>query len=72
MILLYLCKFKVRIIPAIKDQLQQLYHSKNTKADKKGTFREKRTKLRQQEGLSAVQKILQSKKAMESKDNENE
>lgn len=71
-ILICLYKFKVRIIPAIKDQLHQLNHCKYNTKDTKRTFKEKRAQLRQQEGVLAVQNILENKNAMEPKNNKDE
>ncbi|XP_046838401.1 U7 snRNA-associated Sm-like protein LSm10 isoform X2 [Vespa velutina] len=63
---------KVRIIPAIKDQLQQLNQCKSNRKDTKRTFKEKRVQLRQQEGVLAVQNMLETKKAKEPKNSKDE
>lgn len=62
----------MRIIPAIKDQLQQLSQRTSKKKDAKRTYKEKRAQLRQQEGILAVQSILEKKKTMEATNSEDE
>ncbi|XP_018344154.1 PREDICTED: U7 snRNA-associated Sm-like protein LSm10 isoform X2 [Trachymyrmex septentrionalis] len=49
----------IRIIPAIKQQLNQL--SRPAWKDKKRTFKTKYAQQRQQEGLAAVEKILENR-----------
>ncbi|XP_011147976.1 U7 snRNA-associated Sm-like protein LSm10 [Harpegnathos saltator] len=57
----------IRIIPAIKEQLQQLKGSPREVKDIKHNFRTKRTQQKQQEDLVAVDKILESKNRTDSK-----
>nr|XP_034172040.1 U7 snRNA-associated Sm-like protein LSm10 isoform X2 [Osmia lignaria] len=62
---------KIRIIPAIKEQLQHLLKPKRPLIHTERTFKTKRAERRQQEGLAAVEKILEDKKKAEQNFNEN-
>ncbi|CAK9819323.1 U7 snRNA-associated Sm-like protein LSm10 [Anthophora plagiata] len=63
---------KIRIIPAIKEQLQHLLRHKQDLKHTKHTVRTKRVAKRQQEGLAAVEKILEDRKKAEQNLNKNE
>ncbi|XP_076237163.1 U7 snRNA-associated Sm-like protein LSm10 [Calliopsis andreniformis] len=62
---------KIRIIPAIKEQIQHLSYKKEFKYTK-CTFKRKRAEEKQREGLAAVEKILEERKKLEENPNENE
>ncbi|XP_029160819.1 U7 snRNA-associated Sm-like protein LSm10 [Nylanderia fulva] len=49
----------IRIIPAIKEQLKHLSGPSKEMRNTKYTFKKKRTEQRQQEGLTAVEQILE-------------
>lgn len=51
-------QFKIRIIPAIKEQLQRLRRPLAEDINTKRTFRTKRAQQKQQEDLVAVEKIF--------------
>ncbi|XP_071561801.1 U7 snRNA-associated Sm-like protein LSm10 [Temnothorax nylanderi] len=51
----------IRIIPAIKEQLKRLGRPSREMTSTKTTYRTKRAQQRQQEGLAAVEQILESK-----------
>ncbi|XP_011644538.1 U7 snRNA-associated Sm-like protein LSm10 [Pogonomyrmex barbatus] len=51
----------IRIIPAIMEQLKRLSHSSREMTGTKYTYKAKRAKQRQQEGLAAVKQILESR-----------
>ncbi|XP_043253413.1 U7 snRNA-associated Sm-like protein LSm10 [Colletes gigas] len=63
---------KIRIIPAIKEQLQQLLSQKKQVTDNIKTFRTKRIEKTQQEGLAMVEKILEDRKSTEQNFNKKE
>ncbi|XP_017790580.1 PREDICTED: U7 snRNA-associated Sm-like protein LSm10 [Habropoda laboriosa] len=63
---------KIRIIPAIKEQLQHLLRHKLDLKHTKRTVRTKRVEQRQREGLAAVEKILEDRKKAEQSLNRNE
>ncbi|XP_026671478.1 5'-nucleotidase domain-containing protein 1 isoform X2 [Ceratina calcarata] len=58
-------KYSIRIIPAIKEQLQQLLRPKKDFESSKNIWRMKRIEQKQQEGLAAVKKILEDRKEAE-------
>ncbi|XP_071864027.1 U7 snRNA-associated Sm-like protein LSm10 [Bombus fervidus] len=53
---------KIRIIPAIKEQLQHLLMHKRDLTCTKRTLKSKHTEQKQREGLAAVEKILEDRK----------
>ncbi|XP_076620565.1 U7 snRNA-associated Sm-like protein LSm10 [Colletes latitarsis] len=63
---------KIRIIPAIKEQLQRLLSQKKQVTDNIKTFRTKRIEQRQQEGLAMVEEILEDRKNTEQNFNKKE
>ncbi|XP_076760710.1 U7 snRNA-associated Sm-like protein LSm10 [Xylocopa sonorina] len=63
---------KIRIIPAIKEQLQHLLRPRKDLTRTKSTFRIKRTEQTQREGLAAVKKILEERKIAEQRSNQSE
>ncbi|XP_031369483.1 U7 snRNA-associated Sm-like protein LSm10 [Apis dorsata] len=60
---------KIRIIPAIKEQLQYLLRNKKDLIHTKRTFKTKRAEQRQREGLAAMEKILEDRKKAKQKRN---
>ena len=56
---------KIRIIPAIKEQLQHLQGHRKVFKYTKRTFKTKRAEQRQREGVAAVEKILEERKRTE-------
>ncbi|KAL6426484.1 hypothetical protein ACFW04_009141 [Cataglyphis niger] len=57
----------IRIIPAIKEQLKQLSGPSKEMKNTKYTFKNKRIQQRQQEGLAAVEQILESRDETQNK-----
>jgi len=64
-------QFKIRIIPAIKQQLKRLSRSSWETTDTKRTFKIKRAQQRQQEGRAAVEQILETKNTTKADTTEN-
>ncbi|XP_033191665.2 U7 snRNA-associated Sm-like protein LSm10 [Bombus vancouverensis nearcticus] len=62
---------KIRIIPAIKEQLQHLLVHTRDVARTKRTFKSKHTEQKHREGLAAVEKILEDRKKAEQRLNKN-
>ncbi|XP_014476839.1 PREDICTED: U7 snRNA-associated Sm-like protein LSm10 isoform X2 [Dinoponera quadriceps] len=60
----------IRIIPAIKEQLQQLKGPARELKDIKHNFRVERTQRKQREDLAAVNKILESRNKIDSESTE--
>ncbi|XP_050457360.1 uncharacterized protein LOC126854541 isoform X1 [Cataglyphis hispanica] len=58
---------RIRIIPAIKEQLKQLSGPSKEMKNTKYTFKNKRIQQRQQEGLAAVEQILESRDETQNK-----
>ncbi|XP_076303809.1 5' nucleotidase A isoform X2 [Lasioglossum baleicum] len=56
---------KIRIVPAIKEQIQRLTGDRRTVNDITPTFRNIRAKRTQREGLAAVEKILNERRETE-------
>ncbi|XP_076642025.1 5' nucleotidase A isoform X4 [Halictus rubicundus] len=56
---------KIRIVPAIKEQIQRLIGDRRPVNDTNRTFRNIRTKQTQREGLAAVEKILNERRKTE-------